>query len=559
MKKTLKTLLLTLLFFIALALFSNVKANSISKISMDIYVDSYGTAHVTESWKCSASNGTEVYHPYYNLGNSQIQNLTVSDETRTYDTLFSWSTSGSLSSKAYKCGINKISDGVELCWGISTYGSHTYTVKYNITNFVSELSDGNQMIYWTLIPYDFSNTIGSVYIKIYADRYMPNTIDVWGYGNTGYTYVYNGYIEMDSDGKLPSNNYMTILAKFPNGYFNTSNKLNHDFNYYFNMAEKGTRENPKIISSFMEKVTTFIFISFFVGIWAFVLTTISISTPKFNLGITKKELKNSKDYFRDIPCDNIYKAYYLAYQGGILKNTTDILGAIILKWIKDDIVTIKELNKKSAIILSGANTSKITDNKELELFNMLDKASKYGILENKEFENWCKTNYNKILKWFDEIIKREQNKLITSGEIILEKRKILFMTKSYYNFQPSLTEELKHIANLKKYLLDYTLIKNREAIEVHLFEEYLIYAQMLGIAKQVAKQFKELYPEIIQESCYSTYDNFLFINAWCASSITSANTAKARANSYSSGGGGYSSSGGGGGSFGGGGGGGGFR
>ena len=469
MKKTLKTLLLTLLFLIALALFSNVKANSISKISMDIYVDSYGTAHVTESWKCSASNGTEVYHPYYNLGNSQIQNLTVSDETRTYDTLFSWSTSGSLSSKAYKCGINKISDGVELCWGISTYGSHTYTVKYNITNFVSELSDGNQMIYWTLIPYDFSNTIGSVYIKIYADRYMPNTIDVWGYGNTGYTYVYDGYIEMDSDGKLPSNNYMTILAKFPNGYFNTSNKLNHDFNYYFNMAEKGTRENPKIISSFMEKVTTFIFISFFVGIWAFVLTTISISTPKFNLGITKKELKNSKDYFRDIPCDNIYKAYYLAYQGGILKNTTDILGAIILKWIKDDIVTIKELNKKSAIILSGANTSKITDNKELELFNMLDKASKDGILENKEFENWCKTNYNKILKWFDEIIKREQNKLITSREIILEKRKILFMTKSYYNFQPSLTEELKHIANLKKYLLDYTLIKNREAIEVHLF------------------------------------------------------------------------------------------
>ena len=25
------------------------------------------------------------------------------------------------------------------------------------------------MIYWTLIPYDFSNPIGSVYIKIYTD------------------------------------------------------------------------------------------------------------------------------------------------------------------------------------------------------------------------------------------------------------------------------------------------------------------------------------------------------------------------------------------------------
>ena len=118
---------------------------------------------------------------------------------------------------------------------------------------------------------------------------------------------------------------------------------------------------------------------------------------------------------------------------------------------------------------------------------------------------------------------------------------------------------MKHIAELKRYLLDYTLIPEREAIEVHLFEEYLIYAQMLGNAKRVAKQFKELYPDIIEESCYSSYDNYLFVNTWCAHTITAATTAKSRAEGYSSGGGGYSSSGGGGGSFGGGGGGGGFR
>ena len=42
-----------------------------------------------------------------------------------------------------------------------------------------------------------------------------------------------------SDGTLNSNEYMTILAQFPSGTFNTSNKLNHDFNYYYNMAEEG--------------------------------------------------------------------------------------------------------------------------------------------------------------------------------------------------------------------------------------------------------------------------------------------------------------------------------
>ena len=234
MKKFLKTFFITLFALILFSLGKNVFASSIDKISMDIYVDSSGDAHVTEVWDCYPTQGTEVYHPYYNLGNSVIKDLTVSEDNNTYTSLSSWNTSGSLSSKANKCGINKISNGVELCWGIGSYGSHTYTVEYVITNFVAELSD-SQMIYWTLIPYDFSNPIGSVYIKIYTDSPIADDIDVWGYGNYGGTaYVYDGYIEMQSDGKLDTDEYMTILAKFPKGTFNTSNVLNKDFNYYYN-------------------------------------------------------------------------------------------------------------------------------------------------------------------------------------------------------------------------------------------------------------------------------------------------------------------------------------
>ena len=156
MKKTIKILLI---FIFALAIFSignKVDANSIQSISMDIFVDNDGDAYVTETWRCDVTQGTEVYHPYYNLGNSVIRDLTVSDGSTEYEQLPYWNTSGTLESKANKCGINETSDGVELCWGISKYGSHTYTAKYTITNFVSETTDA-QMIYWTLIPYEFSN------------------------------------------------------------------------------------------------------------------------------------------------------------------------------------------------------------------------------------------------------------------------------------------------------------------------------------------------------------------------------------------------------------------
>ena len=112
MCKKIKVFILAIFAFIALTFFSSVEANSIDSISMDIAIDDNGNASITETWKCNASQGTEVYHPYYNLGKSKITDLSVSENGTEYNVLSSWKTSGSLSDKAYKCGINNISNGV---------------------------------------------------------------------------------------------------------------------------------------------------------------------------------------------------------------------------------------------------------------------------------------------------------------------------------------------------------------------------------------------------------------------------------------------------------------
>lgn len=580
MKKTLKIIFISLFAFFLFSLGKCVEANSISKISMDIFVDDNGDAHVTEVWNCNANQGTEVYHPYYNLGNSEIKNLSVTDGATEYITISPWNTSGTLSSKANKCGINKVSNGVELCWGISDYGSHTYTVKYTITKFVAELTD-SQMIYWTLIPYDFSTSIGSVYIKIHTNFDIPDNIDVWGYGNYGGTaYVYDGYIEMQSDGRLDTSEYMTILVKFPAGTFNTTNTLNHSFEYYYDMAQEGAtaytgsssntnsfKKSPfSVIFTFFVGILSIIFNPFFIVI--FVIIAVSKTGDKFNFGVEGKSIPKEVDYFRDIPCKkDLFRAYYIGYQYGIIKNKTDILGSIILKWLKDSIIRVEQKEsgtifkkENTVIILNETNPEVLTDPEEYKLFKMLYEASKDGILENKEFERWCNRSYTKILAWFDNIITREKKKLVAEGLITFEEKTTWKIFKSkVYTATPELKAEALELAGLKRYLDDYTLISDREAIEVHLFEEYLIYAQMMGIAKKVAKQFKDLYPDVIEQSCYTSYDNIIFINMCASHGIAQANSAKARAESYSSGGGGFSSGGGGGGSFGGGGGGGGFR
>ena len=245
-------------------------------------------------------------------------------------------------------------------------------------------------------------------------------------------------------------------------------------------------------------------------------------------------------YYRDIPCNgDIFRAYYIAYQYNIMKNKTDILGAIILKWLKAGIIRTEQrdggkiFQKENTVIILGDNSNRQFENpNETELFHMMHVASKDGILENKEFEKWW--------GWFDDILEGQRNKLIADGLITLEKGGV--WGKKYTATQ-ELKEEALKIAGLKRFLLEYTLIQERYAIEVELFEDYLIYAQLLGIAKQVSKQFKEL-----------SYDSIIYINYCSSRGVSSANSARAAAESYNSGGGGFSSGGGGGGSFGGGGG-----
>ena len=558
MKKVFKILFFALLAYALFTLGKTVSANSINRISMDIFVDSNGNANVTETWNCYSNQSTEIYHPYYTLGNSEITNLSVSMDSTQFETLSSWDTSGSFDEKAYKAGINRVSNGVELCWGISEYGTNTYRVNYTITNFVSNLTD-SQMIYWTLIPYDFSDSIGQVFINISSDLYFPSSIDVWGYGNEGGTaYVDNGTITMTSEGTLNRNEYMTILVKLPSGTFNTKNNLNQNFEYYYNLAEEGVNRNETVENTVITILPFIIFI--IIMVFAIVTSKLGSSQEqRLNFENNGNKLPKTKDipYFRDIPCNkDLFQAFFIGYQFKIVKKRTDLLGSVILKWVRDKKVTLKKDEGKSSkmsIILNEELISSLEDEDEQKLYKMFFEASKDGILEDSEFTKWCNNNYSKILGWFDTIIDKEKDKLVKDG-LLLEKPKTLFKSAKY-TVTPELRQQALNIAGLKKYLNDYTLISEREAPDVVLFEDYLILAQMFGIADKVAENFKKLYPDLITETNFYSYDNINFVHIYAVHAMTSAHSAHyAAASRYSGGGGGFSVGGGGGGSFGGGGG-----
>lgn len=101
------------------------------------------------------------------------------------------------------------------------------------------------------------------------------------------------------------------------------------------------------------------------------------------------------------------------------------------------------------------------------------------------------------------------------------------------------TQDQKEVLGLWKYLKDYSLIKDRYPIELSIWNEYLVFASLFGIADKVAKEFKE---ELItagytDEQIYLSYP-VLCMSSYSSSFATSINSSTGYSGSGSGGGGG---------------------
>ena len=550
-----------LFILISFFIIGNVNAQDIKRITMDINIDQTGTAHVKENWVIyfdKNENLTEVYKPYNNVGKSKFQNFKVSLNNKNY-TNIKWKIDETFNYKKYKNGINYTDAGIELCWGISEKGkTNTYNISYDVTNFVIKLTDAD-MVYWTLIPKNLNDSPESVYIKIHSDfKKYSNDLPVFGYGKYGApTYVYDGYIEMSTNEVLDKSEYMTVLVKFPKDTFNNENAIDQNFDYYLDMAENGSidytsDDNESGFGSFV-----YFLEEYFPVIIVVLITIIGIAIPKSRITGSKriklrkvdKKLPKDVNYIRDIPCNkDIYRVYWIAKTYRLNSKDTDLLGAVLLKWLNENKIEIQKESKegifkkeKSKLLLKQNLT--FDNEEEAKLYKMLTEASEDYVLEAKEFKTWANDHYTKILGWFETILDKESTKME-------QEHIITALSASKYESTAKLYKEAVDLKGFKKFLLDFSRIHEKEPLEVHLWKEYLMFAQVLGIAEKVAKDFKDIYPDMIPEDYIDDFDFIYFVSY---AGMNSATTAQTKAESYNSGGGGFSSGGGGFGSFGGGG------
>lgn len=539
--------------------FSVNASDHIYSVDMKINLDVNGNAKVTETWDVKASSGSEWYKQLYNLQNVQVHDFSVSMDGNPLK-YKSWNVDESLSEKKGYYGINYVSEGIELCFGKYDMKRHSFTMQYTLTNFVFNTSD-SQVIYFTLLP---NATVDRFEVDVSSFYSFPDNLDVWGYGYKGYAYVKDGKITMTNEDGLDEE-YVVLLAKFPLNTFVTDNSYSDfsNFDSVLNQAKEGSYEHDYSDYGYNNSIDPD-FVFFLIGLFICIVSAITgafkATGAKYGYKDNKKIDKNNVPMFRDIPCNkDIYYANALISLNKFGYKESNILGAIILKWVKED--KIRFINQQKGIFNKDTSSIDLTadvtfddeNGYEAELFSLMRAASGDGILEAKELEKWCKKHYSKFLSLLNKLKDGEISKLKSQNHIYTRTSKAECKYKNVMD--DTIYKDSTELYGLRKFLEEFSRMKEKETLEVKVWDEYLMFAYLFGIADKVAKQLKNLYPEYVQELQERGIDinTVYYINHLSSSSVSAATAARSAAESYSGGGGGFSSGGGGGGSFGGGG------
>ena len=554
-------------FFIGILYISPTNALDLEKINMDVHVRSDGSAHIVEKWNIDVDEGTEIYKVYENMGKSKISHLKVEDENGyRYRDIGRWDIDASKEEKDGRSGLVVDGDHYEICFGIGDYGQREYTFSYDISHFIKEYEDA-QGIHFGF----FSNMAlepRDVTIRLDSDFPIDDAHnDIWGFGYHGDVQFDDHGIVMQTNSRLSQDQSMVLLMRFEPGLFSNPEVIHRSFEEVYDDAMSGSDYDD----SFDPRARIFVWIGIVclvTVLMTVIVTAITHTSKKASTDCTFDDgipLRPSKDIpmFRELPCHHdIFLFYYLARKCHLIGNDDKdgLIAAILLKWVREGKIHLEKVNYKVLFFnrerseFDFQSIHQVENSLERQLLDMIKKASGENLkLEEGELSDWFGEHYSKIDSWFDFIDDVVENQLRQEKLLKLEVTEHRFLGIKYHKdhdvYHASLREEMEHIIGMKRFLEDMSLIHEKEMIEVTIWEDYLIFAAILGIADKVQKQIGEVCPQFEDVSSINSFDTYYIARSFARSSVS------AMQSSRSSGSGGSSSFGGGG-SFSGGGGGG---
>lgn len=611
-KKLIYIFVFLILFILVGTIKSNAGDLNFNNLNFDVQINTDGSMDVTENWDIHIEDTNTLYKSfktdstkYSNITNVQVKEITNGRNKQFINTgVWQYHVS-----KDYYYGTNNEDGNFEIGWGVGLEdktATRQYEISYKVNNVISKYNDYAQL-YWQFIGEDFEIDADKITGKILLPSNVSNTdeIKVWGHteGLNGTIYATDlNKIEFELD-DFKSGRYVEIRTLFPTELITNSDKTENT-----NILDSVLSEEKKWADEANQKRKMNKIIKYIIAI-GIILINLALVIIFLKKALKyRKKLKELKeigkykpsvefDYYRELPDEKATPAEsILITEGNYKAFTSNSLGKIFSATLLN--LTLKgylqiwqnENEKEKIKIKVIKDDEKEIKNDELCILKFIKMASlgKEEITI-KELENYIKENSTKVEKLCKDVHKYAKEQTENNSNMDKEEEKeyssydgkaaeyimsaifiIIFATFLFVPVSIVLVidaiycirirnkinvltqkgvDEKTEWNGLKKYMNDFSLLKEREVPELVIWEKFLVFATAFGIAEKVIKQLKIVYPNMDQMEGITTYAYMnLMINTNFASSFSnSINSSISSAYSSASGSGGGFSGGGGGG------------
>lgn len=453
-------------------------------------------------------------------------------------------------------------DYFEIAWNVGLDNSsdnRVYQICYTVKDAVKIYNDCTEF-YWQFL----STENGISGENITGTIYLPDGIKdieklrVWAHGS-----LYGEIQKKDSSTvvfnlpSISSNTMLEVRVVTEENIFESCTNI--DYKDMLNTilseeqiwADKANRdrEAAENLSNFL-KVVNGVILAFFA--WK--------SIRHIGQGIKEKDdNKINIDYFRDIPDEKnatparaAYLYYFKNNKSNMDKHISKIFSASILNLTLKGVLDL-EVEEKNNIKIKINEKPEDFPEEEKMVYFLLKKSASGGETTTKKFEKYCKnyyedayTNMNKFRKYAEDYMK--QNQIFDEEKQEIRKKwdsrknrywmlfAILLFISPIIMFVPAIlasvidfiicckyskkvniltekgNEQKAEWEGLKKYMEEFSLLKDKQTPDLVLWEKYLVYATVFGISKKVIEQLKVVYPEMLKESTYDSHYRYMYLN-----------------------------------------------
>lgn len=469
-------------------------------ISVKLYKD--GSALIHEVWDVTAASGTEWYLVRNGLDGSIIDKFTVFEDGKEFVNEGEWDVDRGISAKAGRCGIVHKSNGCELCWGIGSYGDHKFHALYILSNAVRALDDYDYF-HWQLVTPGLSSAPEHVKVTM---SYPGSQIDTsstraWGFGYDGTVEFTDSTVVYESAGRFSRSSSLISMMRFDKGLFEPGMTEQGSFQNRLEGAMEGASWGEEEMDDDDEDIGAAIIglLTMFALVFAFIKSVlghsnkVSSSQKKRILGCKPSDVQ----YWRELPYDgDLAATEFTMKKLGEVKGENNMASALILRMIYGGQLSVTKDSKGQIEIRfgDGTNVGSLPQEARTLYSMMLEASGSDEILQDKEFSNWSKKsgNESQIRSWAKAFEARGKGTLASLGHYASSR------------FTAAGQEGARKAYGFKQFLENFTLVKDKTTIEVTLWQEYMVYASLFGIAEKVAKELKDIDAGMAEKVLYTS-------------------------------------------------------